>query len=76
MFHDIIRAYADAMYVATTLRPPPVSVARSCDSERFAGCEERRRARPPIRPTGWVTHWLRTSSVGGRARQPSPQGHR
>jgi hypothetical protein len=54
MFHDIIKAYADAMYVATTLRTPP-SVAPACESDEVA-----HRARSSGWLAGRVAAWLRT----------------
>jgi hypothetical protein len=59
MFLDIIKAYADAMYVATTLRPP-VSAASTRERERFADAEERSRARSPRLHGGRIANWLRT----------------
>lgn len=73
MFHDIIKAYADAMSVATTLRPP-VSAPPARESERFADCEERSRARSSGRLAGRVVGWLRTR-LGrgfGAAAEPTP----
>jgi hypothetical protein len=59
MFPDILKAYADALYVATTLRPPvPTPPAR--ESERFAESEEPGQA-TALRPlTGRLADWLRT----------------
>jgi hypothetical protein len=62
MFHALIQAYADAMYVATTLRPP-VSAASARESERFADCQERSRARSSGRLAGRIVGWLRTSTA-------------
>jgi len=59
MFHDIIKAYADAMYVATTLRPP-VSAAPARESERFADREERSRTRSSSLLARRIANWLRT----------------
>jgi hypothetical protein len=59
MFHDIINAYADAIYVATMLRPP-VSAAVADECERFADGEERRRAKSSARLAGRIADWLRT----------------
>ena len=59
MFLDIIKAYADAMYVATTLRPP-VSAAPARERERFADGEERSRARSSSALAGRIANWLRT----------------
>jgi len=59
MFHDIIRAYADVMYVAATLRSP-VSARPAHESEGFADGEERSRARSSGRLAGRIVGWLRT----------------
>jgi hypothetical protein len=59
MFLDIIKAYADAMYVATTLRPP-VSAAPTRERERFADGEQRSRARLSSPLAGRIAKWLRT----------------
>ena len=64
MFLDIINAYADAMYVATTLRPP-VSAAPARDRDRFADSEERSRARSSSPHVGRFANWLRTRLGGG-----------
>jgi hypothetical protein len=53
MFHDLIEAYADAMYVATTLRSsPPARPAR-------ADCTEAREARSRGGVARRVSDWLR-----------------
>jgi hypothetical protein len=71
MFLDIINAYADAMCVATTLRPP-VSAAPARDRERFADSEERSRGRSSSPHAGRFANWLRTrlgrgfGATGGR----------
>jgi hypothetical protein len=54
MVHDIIKAYADAMYVATTLRPPP-PVGPDCESDDTADGAARL-----ARLSGWLAAWLRT----------------
>ena len=59
MYHDIIKAYADAVYVATTLRPP-MSAAPARERERFADGEGRTRARSSRRLAGRIVTWLRT----------------
>jgi hypothetical protein len=59
MFHALIQTYADAMYVATTLRPP-VSVRPVRESECVADCEARSLARPSGQLAGWIVDWLRT----------------
>ena len=61
MFHDLIKVYADALTVATTLRPP-VSAAPARESDRFAVCEEIFRAPLPDRLVGWLARWLRSGS--------------
>lgn len=59
MFHALIQTYADAMYVATTLRPP-MSPPSTCGSERFAGSDARREAWSSGPFAGWIARWLRT----------------
>jgi hypothetical protein len=61
MFHDLIRVYADALTVATTLRPP-VSAAPARESDRSADDEEILRASLSDRLVGWLTRWLRRGS--------------
>ncbi len=56
MFRDIIEAYADAIYVATTLRPP-VSASPAPGGQRSGECVERRRSRVSRR----LASWFRTS---------------
>jgi hypothetical protein len=57
MFPDVIKAYVDAMYVATTLRPPMSAVP--AEGDRFADSEECRRV-PSLRLlASRVAHWLR-----------------
>ena len=70
MFHDLIKAYADAMYVATTLRLP-VSVAPTRD---LAEGEERRRAGLSGRLARGIGGWLRTrlDRRFGTAAAPTP----
>ncbi len=68
MFHDLIKAYADAMYVATTLRPP-VSDAFARESERFADCQERSRVRWSGRVAAWIAGGWRV--LLGRAGSPT-----
>jgi len=58
MFHALIQTYADAMYVATTLRPPASAPAR--ENERLADGEERSPARPSGPLSGRIAGWLRT----------------
>lgn len=60
MFHDIIKAYADAIYVATTLRPP-VSASAAREGKLLAEGAERRRSRVSVR----LGSWLRTSPGRG-----------
>jgi len=61
MFHDIIKTYADALTVVTTLRMPPS--AREVGAVA-AGNESRR---PPLwgRLVGRVIRWLRRSADAG-----------
>jgi hypothetical protein len=55
MFHALIQTYADAMYVATTLRPPASAPAR--EREHLADGEKRDGA--PSGPlSGGVAGWL------------------
>ena len=76
MFLDIINAYADAMYVATTLRPP-VSAAPARERERFADSEERSRARSSSPLAGRFANWLRTRLGGfGATGVPSAPARR
>jgi hypothetical protein len=71
MFLDIIKTYADALCVATTLRPPVSAPAG--ERERFADGEERSRARSASPLAGQIANWLRTrlgrgfGATGGRA---------
>jgi hypothetical protein len=65
MLPDIIEAYADAMYVATTLRSPPLA-RPAREHERFPDRAEMGRARPPRRLARRVSDWLRARF--GRAR--------
>lgn len=57
MFHDIIEAYADALSVATTLRPP-VSAPPAHDSDCDADRERSRRAPLPGRLVSWLARRL------------------
>jgi hypothetical protein len=72
MLHDIIKAYADALYVATTLRPP-VSATSARERDRFADGQERSRARSSSLLAGRIADWLGTrlgrgfGATGGRA---------
>ena len=61
MFHDLVKVYADALTVATTLRPP-ASAAPGRESDRSADCEETFRASLPDRLVGWLARWLRRGS--------------
>ncbi len=74
MFHDIIRLYADVIYVATTLRLP-VSARPAHESERFADCEERRQARSSGRVAGWIARWWRVllGRAGSPTAKPAPR---
>jgi hypothetical protein len=53
MFDEIIKAYADALCVATTLRPP-VSASAALGGKPFAACSECRRSRVSSRLAGWL----------------------
>ena len=57
MFHALIRSYADALYVATTLRPP-LSPPTACVGERLAGSEACEEARPSGPLGGRIVRWL------------------
>jgi len=59
MFHDLITAYADAIHVATTLRPP-VSAPPARESERLADDDEHRRAGSSDGLAGRIVGWMRT----------------
>jgi hypothetical protein len=61
MFHHIIKTYADAVTVATTLRLPPS--ARDVDASAAGG----ESARPPLssRLVGRVIRWLGCAADGG-----------
>lgn len=58
MFHTLIQTYADAMYVATTLRPP-VSAWSLRTSEGAADGEARGPARSSGPLAGRIAAWLR-----------------
>ncbi len=66
MFHDIIRVYADAMYVATTLRLPP-SAWPARESECLVDCELRSRRQSLSRLVGRIADRLRTRLGRGGA---------
>ena len=57
MFHALIQSYADAMYVATTLRPP-LAPPSACVSERFAGSDACEKSRPSGPLAGRIVQWL------------------
>jgi len=59
MFHTLIQTYADAMYVATTLRPP-VSSRSLWASERRADGEVSSPARSSGPLAGRIAGWLQT----------------
>jgi hypothetical protein len=59
MFHALIQTYADAMYVATTLRPP-VSARPVRESECLTDGEACSGARASGRLPGRIVGWLRT----------------
>jgi hypothetical protein len=71
MFHALIQTYADAMYVATTLRPP-VSARPVRESECHADCRARSLARPSGQLAGWIVDWLRTRLRRGFAATAKP----
>jgi hypothetical protein len=70
MFPDIIKSYADAMYVATTLRPP-VSAPPVRESERFAEAGDRKRPKASRPLVSRVIDWLRTRRGHGEPVRPS-----
>ena len=72
MFHDILQAYADAMYVATTLRPPRGTPARYGD-ECPANNEDRRRTPRWARLGRWFAASLRAPLAGDVVRRPFPR---
>ena len=74
MFHAIVQTYADAMYVATTLRPP-MSPTSACESERIAGSDARGEAGSSGPLAGQIVQWLRTRlgcRVGATAAPGAP----
>jgi len=64
MFHDLVEAYADAMYVATMLRTP--SLARA--AREHAGREPPSPGRSLARR---LSDWLGQALGKGSTRQPS-----
>jgi hypothetical protein len=58
MFHALIQSYADALYVATTLRPP-LSPLSGCVSECTAASDARTEAGRSGRPASRIGRWLR-----------------
>jgi hypothetical protein len=71
MFHALIQTYADAMYVATTLRPP-ASAQPAHENERLADGEERSPARSSGPLRGRIADWLRTRLGRGCAASTEP----
>jgi hypothetical protein len=71
MFHTLIQTYADAIYVATTLRPP-VSTRPVRESEGLADGEERSLARRSGQLAGSIVDWLRTRLRRGIAATATP----
>ena len=71
MFHALIQTYADAMYVATTLRPP-ASGSPAHENERRADGEERSSARSSGPWSGRLAGWLRTRLGRGFAATTAP----
>jgi hypothetical protein len=59
MFHALIQSYADALYVATTLRPP-LSPPSGCVRECIAGSDAHTETGPSSRPASRIGRWLRT----------------
>ena len=69
MFHALIQSYADAMYVAATLRAPaPARPVR--ESECIADCEVRSRARSSSGVARRIVGWLQTRLGRGLAASP------
>ena len=60
---DIIQAYADALYVATTQRPVPSTRDPRCTQTRDVTSEH---PTPAPSPAGWCrfSRWLRQGSAG------------
>ena len=58
MFHALIQSYADALYVATTLRPP--LSPSGCVSERPAGSDAHTQVGPSSRSVSRIGRWLST----------------
>jgi len=56
MFHTLIQSYADALYVATTLRPPRSPSGRA--SEHLAGSDACEEAGPSGPLAGRFVQWL------------------
>jgi hypothetical protein len=71
MFHALIQTYAEALYVATTLRTP-VSVRPVRESEFHADCEARSLARLSGQLAGSIVDWLRTRLRRGFAATAEP----
>jgi hypothetical protein len=71
MFHALIQSYADAMYVAATLRPP-ASARPVRESECFAACEVRSRTRSSSRVARRIAGWLQTRFGRGLAATAEP----
>ena len=69
MFHDILQAYADAMYVATTLRPPRSAPVRYGD-ECPANSGDRRRTPLWVRLGRWFSASLRAQLASDAVRRP------
>jgi hypothetical protein len=71
MFHALIQTYADALYVAMTLRPP-ASALPGHPKERLADGDERSPAPPSGPLSGRIAGWLRTRSGRGFAATTAP----
>lgn len=71
MFHTLIQTYADAICVATTLRPP-VSARPVRESEGLADGEARGPARRSGQLAGSIVDWLRTRLRRGIAATTKP----
>lgn len=71
MFHTLIQTYADAIYVATTLRPP-VSARPVRESECHADCEAGSLTRQSGQLAASIVDWLRTRLRRGIAATAKP----
>jgi hypothetical protein len=66
MFHDIVTAYADALYVATTLRPPVSTAPTRCGCQSGEG--RKSSAASIVRIVGWLRARLHGFAAQPRSR--------